>query len=78
MHVPFEASSPPLCRVLPAPLAFCQGSALSLAQIRQTGVLRLATSADFAPFNSQVGGKPSGFEVDLSELLSKALGLKVT
>ena len=51
--------------------------ALSLAQIRQTGVLRLATSADFAPFNSQVGGRPSGFEVDLSELLSKALGLKV-
>ena len=50
---------------------------MSLSQIRQAGVLRLATSADFAPFNSQVGGKLSGFEVELGELLGKALGLKV-
>ncbi len=51
--------------------------ALSLAQIKQTGELRLSTSADFAPFNTQVGGKLSGFEVELGELLAKTLGLKV-
>ncbi len=50
--------------------------ALSLAQVRQAGFLRLSTSADFAPFNSQSGGKPGGFEVELGELLAKTLGLK--
>ena len=51
--------------------------ALPLADIRQAGVLRLATSADFAPFNSREGGKLSGFEVELGELVAKTLGLKV-
>lgn len=58
-------------------LSLSPAQALSLPQIRQSGVLRLATSADFAPFNSQVGGKLSGFEVELGELLAKTLGLKV-
>ncbi|GGR37513.1 ABC transporter substrate-binding protein [Deinococcus ruber] len=51
--------------------------ALPLAQIRQAGVLRLATSADFAPFNSQDGTTLSGFEVDLGALVAQTLGLKV-
>lgn len=51
--------------------------ALSLPEIKQAGVLRLATSADFAPFNILVGGKPAGFEVELGNLLGQVLGLKV-
>ena len=50
--------------------------ALSLAQVRQAGVLRLATSADFAPFNTITGGRISGFEVELGDLMGKTLGLK--
>ncbi|ULH14044.1 ABC transporter substrate-binding protein (plasmid) [Deinococcus sp. KNUC1210] len=51
--------------------------ALPLAQISQAGVLRLATSADFAPFNSKDGTTLSGFEVDLGNLIAQTLGLKV-
>jgi polar amino acid transport system substrate-binding protein len=51
--------------------------ALSLSDVKQAGVLRLATSADFAPFNTLVDGKPAGFEVDLGNLLAQTLGLKV-
>ena len=63
-------------------LSFCLllaplSQALPLSQIRQAGVLRLATSADFAPFNSEADGKLSGFEVELGEMMAKTLGLKV-
>lgn len=69
-------------RSLLASLSLCLlllpvAQALSLPEIKQAGVLRLATSADFAPFNSLTGGKPTGFEVELGNLLAQTLGLKV-
>jgi len=54
-----------------------QGQAATLTAIKQAGVIRLATSADFAPFNMLVGGKPGGFEVELGELLARQLGVRV-
>lgn len=51
--------------------------ARTLAEIRASGVLRLATSADFEPFNFMQAGAPAGFEVDLGEALARDMGLKV-
>ncbi|AWN24201.1 amino acid ABC transporter substrate-binding protein [Deinococcus irradiatisoli] len=50
--------------------------ARSFADIRASGTLRLATSADFEPFNYMKGDQFAGFEVDLGNLLAKQLGLK--
>lgn len=54
----------------------CSAQARPLAGITQSGVLRLATSGDFAPFNSNVGGRLSGFEVELGNLLATRMNLK--
>jgi polar amino acid transport system substrate-binding protein len=56
--------------------ALSTGQARTLAEATQAGVLRLATSGDFAPFNSNVGGTLSGFEVELGNLLARQLNLK--
>ncbi len=52
-------------------------SARSLADVRASGTLRLATSADFEPFNYLRGDQFAGFEVELAELVAKQMGLKV-
>ncbi|MFC4455449.1 ABC transporter substrate-binding protein [Deinococcus sonorensis] len=51
--------------------------ARTLSDIRASGTLDVATSADFEPFNYMKGSVPAGFEVDLATLLAQRLGLKV-
>ncbi|MPY66183.1 amino acid ABC transporter substrate-binding protein [Deinococcus sp. SDU3-2] len=50
--------------------------ARSLAAVKTSGILKLATSADFEPFNFLQGGKPTGFEVELGEAVARKLGLR--
>lgn len=45
-------------------------------QIRSSGVLRLATSADYEPFNYLKNNQFTGFEVELGNLLAKQMNLK--
>jgi len=59
------------------PLLVLNAQARSLTEIRASGVLRLATSADFEPFNFLKGNQFAGFEVDLGDLIGRQLGLKV-
>lgn len=51
--------------------------ARTLAEVRASGTLRVATSADFEPFNFVKAGSPAGFEVDLAEAVARRLGLRV-
>ena len=44
--------------------------ARTLAEVRASGTLRVATSADFEPFNFVKAGSPAGFEVDLAEAVA--------
>lgn len=44
--------------------------------VRSSGVLRLATSADYEPFNYLKDNQFTGFEVELGNLLAKQLNLK--
>jgi len=59
----------PLLSALPA-------QARTLAQVKQAGSLRLATSADFEPFNGRKGGVLYGFEVDLGDEIAHRLGVQ--
>ena len=63
--------------LLALPLLASAAQARSWSEIHSSGVLRLATSADFEPFNFLKSGQFAGFEVDLGELIGKQLGLKV-
>jgi len=48
-----------------------------LSEIKASGVLKVATSADFEPFNFMQSKKPAGFEVELAEQVARRLGLRV-
>jgi polar amino acid transport system substrate-binding protein len=50
-------------------------SARDAASIKKTGVLIVATEGQFAPFNYFQGSKLSGFEVELTELVAKKMGV---
>ena len=50
--------------------------ARTLAEIKSSGVLKVATSADFEPFNFMRGGRPAGFEIELAELVARRLGVR--
>ncbi len=52
------------------------GQARTLTEIRASGVLRLATSADYEPFNFMQDGQFAGFEVELGNLLAKQMNVK--
>ncbi|MDB5044412.1 MAG: amino acid transporter substrate-binding protein [Deinococcus sp.] len=52
--------------------------ARTLAQIRTSGVLRVATPADVPPFTLANAGKHFGFEVELLEALAADLGVKLS
>lgn len=49
-----------------------------LAEIRRSGQLIVATEGAFAPFNYFDGGKLTGFEVELAQLVARKMGLAVT
>jgi polar amino acid transport system substrate-binding protein len=48
----------------------------TLAKIKQDGVVRIANSGVFPPFEFKEGDKLAGFDVDLSNLVAKELGVK--
>ncbi|ACO47918.1 ABC transporter substrate-binding protein [Deinococcus deserti] len=63
-----------------AGLALMVGSAAqarTLSDIKASGVLKVATSADFEPFNYMKGGVAKGFEVDLAEQVARQMGLRI-
>lgn len=51
--------------------------ARSLAEIRNTGTLRIATSADFAPYSFMQAGMFTGFDIDLGNELALRMNLHV-
>ncbi|MFC4640230.1 ABC transporter substrate-binding protein [Deinococcus hohokamensis] len=62
--------------LLPLLLAQSAADARTLKEVKASGVLRLATSADYEPYNYMVGGQFKGFEVELGNLIAKQMGLK--
>ncbi|SMB97083.1 ABC transporter substrate-binding protein [Deinococcus hopiensis] len=50
--------------------------ASTLAAIKQSGVLHLATEGNYRPFNYFKGKTLTGFEVDLGNAIAKELGVK--
>lgn len=57
-----------------AALMLCQAAHADLAQLRQTGVLKVAVYKDLAPFSN----KSSGIDVDFAKALANKLGLKLS
>ncbi|MDL2343726.1 transporter substrate-binding domain-containing protein [Deinococcus sp. MIMF12] len=51
--------------------------ARTLAQIKQSGVLRVATPGDLPPFTVADGTRFTGYEVELLQAVAASLGLKV-
>ncbi len=51
--------------------------ARSIADIRKSGTLEIATEGKFAPFNFVDGGKLTGFEIDVANAVAAKMGLKV-
>lgn len=51
-------------------------AARSLADIRASGEIRLATSGDFKPFNDERSGTFGGFEVEIGNAVARTLGVK--
>lgn len=66
-----------LTALLLALLAAPHAEARSLAQIKASGVLRVATTGDMPPFSLVSGGHYSGFEPELIEALASSLGVRV-
>ena len=59
----------------PAPHPSLSGPAV--AQIRRTGVLRVASDLSYPPMEFREEGAPRGFEIDLAALLADALGVRL-
>src|SRR5690606_6975548 len=60
-----------------AVLAATGAHARSLDVIQKDGTLRVATEGYYAPFAYFEGKKLTGFEVDLTELMTQKMGLKL-
>ena len=58
-------------------LAAGAADARSLADIRKSGTLSIATEGKFAPFNFVDGSKLTGFEIDVANAVAAKMGLKV-
>ena len=56
-------------------LAGCGPKGKNLAAVQEAGKLTVATSPDFAPFESLEGGKVVGIEVDILEIVCQELGV---
>jgi polar amino acid transport system substrate-binding protein len=67
-----------LIAVLIAAFALIDARADSFADILKNGVVRIAVPLDVPPFGSvNQQRKPEGFDIDLAEMVGKALGVKV-
>ncbi|EYB68226.1 hypothetical protein DEIPH_ctg025orf0071 [Deinococcus phoenicis] len=76
-----NASLPPLpflTAALLALLAAPHAEARTLAQIKASGVLRVATTGDMPPFTVVNAGRYSGFEPELLEAVASDLGVRVS
>ena len=62
-----------LCTCLTA----CGAKGPSLADVKKAGVLTVATSPDFPPFESIEGGEVVGIEVEIMELICAELGVEL-
>ena len=58
-------------------LAGCGPKGKNLAAVQEAGKLTVATSPDFAPFESLEGGKVVGIEVDIMEIVCQELGVQL-
>ncbi len=58
-------------------LAAGSADARSLADIRKSGTIEIATEGKFAPFNFVDGAKLTGFEIDVANAVAAKMGLKV-
>jgi polar amino acid transport system substrate-binding protein len=48
----------------------------TLARIKREGVVRVSNSGVYPPFESMEGGKLTGFDIDLSNMIAEHLGVK--
>jgi len=71
-----KRASPVVTLVVSSVLSLGGAHAATLAEIRASGVLRLATSADFPPFNTVENARFGGFEVELGNRLATRLGVR--
>jgi polar amino acid transport system substrate-binding protein len=55
---------------------FAAAQAVTLAQIKASGELRIGCEAAYVPFTYRQDGKIVGYDVELAELFCKALGVK--
>jgi polar amino acid transport system substrate-binding protein len=59
-------------------LSFAPLAKADLKEILDRGVIRIGTQMDDPPFGSvDASGKPTGFDVELGEMIAKSLGVKV-
>ncbi|MFC4640276.1 ABC transporter substrate-binding protein [Deinococcus hohokamensis] len=58
-------------------LACTTAQARTLTEIKASGTINVATSADFEPFNFMRSGVPVGFEVEVAEAVARQMGLRV-
>ena len=58
------------------PLARAQSGALTIAQVKAAGELRIGCEAAYVPFTFRQEGRIVGYDVELAELLCKPLGVK--
>lgn len=61
---------------LPLALGAAPAQAATLAQIKASGVLRLATEGNYPPFNFYKNNALTGFEVELGNAVARELGVK--
>lgn len=59
-----------------SPLSRAQSTALTIAQVKAAGELRIGCEAAYVPFTFRQEGRIVGYDVDLAELLCKPLGVK--
>ncbi|ACO47924.1 ABC transporter substrate-binding protein [Deinococcus deserti] len=62
--------------LVPALCAAAPAHAATLAQVKASGVLRLATEGNYPPFNHYKNKALTGFEVELGNAIAKQLGVK--
>jgi polar amino acid transport system substrate-binding protein len=55
---------------------FAAAAGLSLADIKQSGVLKIGCEATYPPFTFREGGQLTGYDVDLATAFCKTLGVK--
>ena len=57
--------------------ASCGAKGKTLAEVKESGKLVIATSPDFPPFEYLEGSKVVGIEIDIMELVAKKLGVEL-